>query len=215
VTRRPSPPRSTPEAPVSARRSLRQAFDEIEFGPSHTLNLREGLPTAAQAVTRCEAWLRERQMARAGEVLVITGAGRGSVDGVPVIREAVRKLLTALSRRGVVRAVREHSPGSYAVRLAPITALFDGGRRKRDPQRAPAADPPALEALERETLQLLRHLAARSLERLGATGLAEAYVADEMTRQFAALGASVPEGPERERRLREAIRHAVTALDEA
>ena len=115
---------------MSGRRSLRQAFDEIEFGPSHTINLREGLPTAAQAVARCEAWLRERQMARAGEVLVITGAGRGSVDGVPVIREAVRKLLTALSRRGVVHAVREHSPGSYAVRLAPITALFDGGRRR-------------------------------------------------------------------------------------
>jgi hypothetical protein len=200
---------------VPNHRSLRQAFDEIQFGASNTLNLREGLPTAVQAVARCEAWLRERQMARAGEVLVITGAGRGSPGGVPVVREAVRKLLTALSRRGVVRAVREHSPGAYAVQLAPITALFDGGRRKREPRPTRPADPPGLEGLEPETLQMLRHLAARSLERLGATGLAEAYVADEMTRQFAALGASVPEGAERERRLREVIRRAVAALDEA
>ena len=40
---------------------LQQAFDELHFGPSKTLNLRDLLPTADQATTRAESWLRERQ----------------------------------------------------------------------------------------------------------------------------------------------------------
>jgi DNA-nicking Smr family endonuclease len=54
---------------------LRQAFDELAYGSERTLNLRAHLPTRAQAVQRCEAWLRERQASGAREVLVVTGRG--------------------------------------------------------------------------------------------------------------------------------------------
>ena len=40
------------------------------------------------------------------------------------------------------------------------------------------------------------------------------FVTDEMVRQFTALAPSVPEGPERERRLREAIQRAIEEYDE-
>ncbi|HMG01065.1 MAG TPA: hypothetical protein VK560_07455, partial [Gemmatimonadaceae bacterium] len=52
--------------------SVLNALDEATFGLKNILNLRESLPTAADARFRVEAWLRERQVSRAGEVLVIT-----------------------------------------------------------------------------------------------------------------------------------------------
>ena len=67
---------------------LRQAFDEVRFGHSRTLNLREARPTPAVATVRLEAWLRQRQVDRAKEVLVITGRGIHSEGGVSVVREA-------------------------------------------------------------------------------------------------------------------------------
>lgn len=190
---------------------LDQAFDEIQFGPSRTLNLRESLPTAEEAVRRTEQWLRERQVARAGEVLVITGSGRGSVGGVPVVRDAVQRLFTTLRRRGVITAAREHTSGSFVVRLAPVTALFEGGQRKREPRMPRETDPVMLQGLEPETRRLLRALAERTLEQLGASHLEGRFVKDEMVRQFNALAAGIPEGPEREARLREA---ALVALEE-
>lgn len=203
-----------PDDRGKARRLL-QAFDEVQFGASRTLNLRDDLPTADQAVARTEAWLRERQMARAGEVLVITGAGRHSPGGHSVVRAAVAKLLTMLKRRGVVASVREHTAGSFAVRLAPVSALFDAGRRKREPAQQPRPrDPHALDGLEPETRRLLRRLAEQTLERLGTHGLSGRFVTDEMVRQFATLGASVPEGPDREGRLRAAIGLALAELEE-
>ena len=48
---------------------LKQALDEARFGSDRTLNLRASLPTAQEAVRRAEAWLRERQVAGATEVL--------------------------------------------------------------------------------------------------------------------------------------------------
>src|SRR5438132_1318588 len=41
-------------------RPVLKAFDEAEFGVKNILNLRESLPTAADARYRAEAWLRER-----------------------------------------------------------------------------------------------------------------------------------------------------------
>ena len=196
------------------RRNLHRAFDELHFGPSRTLNLREQLPTRDEAVRRAEAWLRERQMARAGEVLVITGRGKGSEGGVGIVREAVLKLLTSLKRRGVLTAVREHTPGSFVVRLAPVTALFEGGQRKREARMPRQEDPRVLEGLDRETRQQLRRLAERALDALGVHGVGARFVTDEMVRQFTALAPSVPEGPDRERRLREAIRRAIEEFDE-
>ena len=37
-----------------------KAFDEAEFGAKNSLNLRDSLPTAADATFRAESWLREQ-----------------------------------------------------------------------------------------------------------------------------------------------------------
>ena len=91
--------------------ALHRAFDEARFGPARTLDLRASMPSAADAVRRTEPWLRERQMARAGDVLVITGRGKGSPGGVAVVREAIRKLLGTLKRKGVVAVSRRAHGG--------------------------------------------------------------------------------------------------------
>src|ERR1700680_395522 len=119
--------------------SVWKAFDEAEFGTKNILNLRESLPTAADARHRAEAWLRERQVARSSEVLVITGRGNQSPGGISPVRAAVVALLPALRRRGVVSEWREHTPGSFVVKLGSISALLDAPRRKCD--RALVATP--------------------------------------------------------------------------
>ncbi len=72
------------------RAGVLSALDEARFGMQRTLNLRESLPTVADAVARAEAWLRERQVTITGEVLIVTGRGKGSPGGVSVVREAIR-----------------------------------------------------------------------------------------------------------------------------
>lgn len=203
---RPPPPRAA---------MLGNAFDEVRFGPSRTLNLREQLPTVAQAVAQAEAWLRERQVSRAGEVLVITGRGNGSEGGVSPVREGVRRLLTQLKRRGVITSVHEHTAGSFVVRLAPLAALLDAGRRKRESEPRPTRDPAALVGIERETRQLLRQLAERSLEMLGGHRLDGRFVSDEMARQFTALISTIPDGADREARLRALVRATLDDLEDA
>jgi len=196
-------------------RSIDLAFDEIRFGALRTLDLRTALPTGDEAVRRTEAWLRERQVSIGGEVLVITGRGNGSHGGVPVVREVVRKLLTALSRKGVVGGVAEHTPGSYVVRLAPVRALFEAGKRSRNnpPPIAPR-DAAELLGLTEVTRFDLRRLAVRALESLGAP-TAEAYVRDEMLRQFSVLAAAMPTGgPDGESQLRKVIAAAMDAYDD-
>ena len=188
---------------------LKQAFDEARFGPQRTLNLRESLPTADQATKRAESWLRQAQVARAGEVLIVTGRGRGSEGGVSVVREAIQALLHVLRRRGVVREFREHTAGSFVVTLAQIAELWEAPRRKRDRGKAePPDDPPSLRGLDETTLVLLRHLAERALEGLGVKDTTE-FIEGEMARQFSAIAASI--GPERDddASLRDAIRAAL------
>jgi hypothetical protein len=191
--------------------ALHQAFDEVRFGPGRTLNLRESLPTVQSAVTRADAWLRQAQVDRAGEVLVITGRGNQSAGGVSVVREAILKLLHVLKRRGVVAEHAEHTPGSFVVTLAPIRALWESPRRKRGRGvNTPSATPPSLEALDGEARSMLRELAARSLVELGIKDGAN-FLEGEMLRQFSAIAATIGSVPDRERRLRDAIR---AALDE-
>ncbi|HEY7877221.1 MAG TPA: hypothetical protein VIC55_03305 [Gemmatimonadaceae bacterium] len=191
------------------RGSLEQAFDEIRFGREHTLNLRERLPTVADAVARTEAWLRQQQIEKATEVLVITGRGNQSPDGVSPVREAVVRLFSSLKRRGVIASQAEHTPGSFVVELAPVRALWDSPKRKRDHSK-PLASPPSLDLLAADTRALLRRLAEYSLDTLGVADR-DAFLEGEMLRQFGALAAGVPEGPDREQRLCAAIR---VALDE-
>jgi len=194
--------------------SVLRAFDEAEFGSKNTLNLRESLPSAADARYRTEAWLRERQISRVAEVLVITGRGNQSPNGVSVVREAILSLLPSLRRRGVVSEWKEHSPGSFVVKLGSISSLLEAPRRRRDrTPSAPPANPESLKDLDRSTLELLRRLAIRSLESLGIRK-PDKFVEAEMLSKFHSLAAGINPGVEGETRLREAIKAALDQLDE-
>lgn len=194
-------------------RGLEQAFDELRFGAARTLNLRESLPTAAEAARRAESWLREQHMQRAGEVLVITGRGNSSPGGRSVVREATQRVLHELRRKGVVARFTEHTPGSFAVALAPVSALFEAARRRREKEPLPApATPPTLRSLEPETREALRALAECSLHALGVVDRTP-FIQGEMLKLFGTLASSIGEGPERERRLRAAIAAAMEEYD--
>jgi len=190
-------------------KGLRQAFDEVRFGAQRTLNLRDTLPTAAAATSRTEAWLRQQQVERAGEVLIVTGRGNQSDGGIPVVREAVIRLLLVLRRRGVVSGHEEHTPGSFAVTLADVSALWESPKRNRGRGVAePAPNPPSLDNLDPEVRVMLRNLAERALEGLGVKDTA-AFLQGEMLKQFGAIAATIGNGPGREERLRSAIRLAL------
>ena len=194
--------------------SVWKAFDEAEFGPKNILNLRESLPSAADARFRTEAWLRERQVSRTSEVLLITGRGNQSPGGVSAVRATILALLPALRRRGVVEEWREHTPGSFVVKLGSISSLLEAPRRKTDRAVvAPTVDPRSLAELESSTLALLRRLAVRSLESLGVKR-PEKYVEAEMLAKFNSLAGGVAPGIEGEARLRDAISAALEQLDD-
>jgi hypothetical protein len=191
-----------------------KALDEAQFGMRNILNLRESLPSAADARHRTEAWLRERQIGRAGEVLVITGRGNQSLGGVSAVRGAIAALLPVLRRKGVVSEWREHSPGSFVVKLGSITDMLDAPRRKRDRKESQSApDPMQLAALDGTTLRLLRRLAVRSLETLGVRDL-DKFIDAEMVSKFNSLAGGIPAGIDGEVRLRDAIVSALEQLDE-
>jgi hypothetical protein len=194
--------------------SVFKAFDEAEFGTKNILNLRESLPTAADARHRAEAWLRERQVSGTSEVLLITGRGNQSPGGVSAVRGAIVALLPALRRRGVVTEWREHTPGSFVVKLGSISSLLEAPRRKRDRALVAApSDPRSLAQLDSSTLSLLRRLAIRSLESLGVQH-PDKFVEAEMLSKFNSLAAGVAPGVEGEGRLRDAISTALEQLDE-
>jgi len=198
---------------------LRQAFDEARFGSGRTLNLRDTLPTPAEAVARTEAWLRQQQVqltSREGEaeVLIITGRGNNSIGGVSVVRSAVEGLIHRLKQRGVVARHGEHTPGSFVVVLAPVSALWNSpSRAPASPEQTSHPDPPSLEALDGETRMLLRQLAERSLELLGVRGDRDRFIDAEMVRQFTALAATLAAVHQREDRLKEAVRRALEQYD--
>ena len=201
------------------RRPLQHALDEIRFGRTGTLNLRASLPTAAEAVKRTESWLRMKQAEGAREVLVITGRGNQSVGAVPVVREAVRRLLAFLSTRGVTLEHSEHTPGSFVVRLAPLSAAV-ARRTSNTPETIVAPlDPPTLDGLADATREQLRLLASGTLEALGVRDASAAMVRDEMIRQCTQLAAGLPEivvtAEQREAQLQRAIARAIERLDDA
>lgn len=188
---------------------LQRAFDEVRFGPSRTLNLRAQQPTATQAVTQAEAWLRTLQVQGATEVLIITGRGNQSLDGYSPVREAIVRLLPSLRRRNVISGFQEHTPGSFVITCAPVRALFEAPSRRRErAPRAARAAPVELAALDEETQQQLRELARTALAQLGLRSPTHAQVQDEMNRQFAALSAALPVDGDREALLQQAIQRA-------
>lgn len=197
-------------------RALRHSLDEARFGSARTLNLRLTLPTGDEAVARAERWLRERQAAGAAEVLIITGRGAHSLGGVPVVREAVRKLLARLRRAGVVRDVLDHTPGSFVVTLAPLSALRNAPTRRRDRARGatpPRTTPAALAALHPDTIALLRRVAECALEELGARDPAP-FLEREMVTQLSHVVAGIPDGGDRELRLRTALAALLAEYEE-
>jgi hypothetical protein len=188
---------------------LRQAFDEARFGDRRTLNLRESRPTPQEAIVRAEAWLRQQQIDRAEEVLVITGRGNQSDGGVSVVREAIVRLLHVLKRRGVLAGHEEHTPGSFVVMLAPVSALWESPKRNGGRGVAPPPKtPPSLDDLDDDSRLMLRNLAERALEGLGVKDTHE-FLQGEMLRQFGAIAATVGNQPGREVRLRAALRAAL------
>lgn len=197
-------------------KGLWQAFDEAAFGQDHTLNLRESLPSAADARARAESWLRMRQVMESGEVLVITGRGNQSANGISVVREAVLALMPSLRRRGVVKSWREHTPGSIVITLATVGTLLRAPKRSRErdsggsQQRHPM--PPSLAALEPETQALLRRLAVHTIESLGVSH-GESFVEAEMEEIFAKLSVTLLVSADREGTLRRAIISAIEDLE--
>lgn len=202
------PPRRT-----TGLSGLRQAFDEVRFGAARTLNLRATLPTGYEAAGRLERWLRQHQVQQSSEVLVITGRGNNSDAGIAVVREASIRVLHEMRRKGVIASFVEHTAGSFVVTLAPMKAMLDApGRRREQTPVAPPAAPPTLAALSPDTRELLRALAERSLDTLGVRDRAP-FMEGEMLRLFGSLAATVPAGPDRERRLVAAIRSAMSEYD--
>lgn len=192
---------------------LQQAFDEVRFGASRTLNLRISLPTGSEAAQRVENWLRQHQVLKSGEVLIITGRGNNSEGGVSVVREASIRVFHELRRKGVITDFTEHTAGSFVVSLAPMSAMLDAAKRRREQTPLPPpASPPTLATLDEETRQLLRALAERSLDALGMRERGP-FLESEMLRLFGSLAATVKNGEDRERGLREAIAAAMSDYD--
>jgi Smr domain-containing protein len=199
------------------RRPLQHALDELRFGRSGTLNLRASLPTAAEAVKRTESWLRMKQAEGAREVLIVTGRGNHSFARIGVVREAVQRLLGYLSTRGIVEHHSEHSPGSFAVRLLPMTATVKGRETQSGSMAVPIVSPPTLDGLAPATRDQLRVLASGTLQALGMRDPSSQFVHDEMERQCVQLAATLPPAAtadEREASFRLAIARAIERLDD-
>ena len=181
------PPRSS----VSVH-PIERAFDELRFGASRTLNLRDGLPTVAEAETRVEAWLRLKQAEGGGDVLVITGRGLGSLDGVGKVREAVLRRCTRLKRLNVVVSLREHGPGAVVVTVASLRALVSAPRLRTGQKVPPSVtDPEELAALPDDLRALLREIATLTIQRLGVRDPNTEMILGEMRSQFASLASGV------------------------
>ena len=184
-------------------------MDDAAFGAERTLNLREMLPSAAEARARTEVWLRSRQVTRTEEVLVITGRGNQSPGGVGVLRQEILEMLPSLRRRGIVESWREHSPGSLVVKLAPLSALIGAGKRKRDSAERPMAfTPEVLAGLKPDTSRALRELAIQNLATLGIVA-SDQFVTQEMGRTFSTLMLALLDSPDREAALHTAIMNAI------
>ena len=200
------------ERRVNGFPGLQQAFDEVRFGASRTLNLRTSLPTARQAADRIDNWLRQHQALKSGEVLVITGRGNNSEGGVSVVREAAIRVFHELHRKGVLREFTEHTAGSFVVVLAPMSASGNAAKAREPAPSPPPASPPTLASLGGETRRELRVLAERSLDALGVHERG-AFLEDEMLRLFGIVAQQIRPDEDRETGLRRAIVIAMNEYD--
>ena len=205
----------SPKDDADNRHALPRAFDELRFGRERTLNLRPLKPTAAAAAQHVEQWLRLMQVQGATEVLVITGRGNQSVDNYSPVREAIVRLLPSLRRRNIIQRYIEHTAGSFVVEPAPMSALFDAPRRRRErPTAAQNSTPLSLAALDAETICQLRDLAMMTLAGLGVHSPTPAVLDDEMQHQFASLTAGIPQDSDHEAVLQQAIQRAAEEFEQ-
>jgi hypothetical protein len=104
---------------------------------------------------------------------------------------------------------QEHTPGSFVVSLAPVSALWESPKRNAGRGNVvEPAPPPSLNDLDAETRVLLRNLAERALEGIGIKDTAT-FLEGEMLKQFGAIAATVGDGPAREARFKAAVRAAL------
>lgn len=193
--------------------ALYRAFDEAQFGDARTLNVRDGLPTGAEAAARADAWLRLKQVEGVREVLIITGRGLHSVSTLPVIKSHVAKRLAALRRAGVVASVTEHTPGSFVVRLSPVSSMLAAPERSSRSRRSPVAAPPSMARLTPETQRIVRDLAERTLASLGIRNSTSSMISGEMERQATLLTQSMPRDADRESWIRRAALRVLNDLE--
>ncbi len=107
----------------------------------------------------------------------------------------------------MISGYAEHTPGSFTVTFAPVRALFETPKRRRE-RVLPTPLPPSLKALDEETARLLRDLASMSLAVLGIQSPTVLQLEDEMQRQFSALSAALPDDGDREALLQQALLRA-------
>lgn len=204
---------------VRSRRSLRlhaTSWDESRFGPARRLDIRPATDTIQATCRHAERWLRERQAARAGDVLVTVGKGHGgsgpASDAVQdAVQDAVEAMLRTLRRAGVVERVRVVQQSTFAVSLAPLRALFNAPARSRG-RWTPVAGQVDVEpgVLSVEARTNLRRIAELSLVEVGVEATPN-LIETEMRRILSRLSAAVPDDePERGERFRfllSAVRH--------
>jgi len=196
--------------------ALYRAFDEAQFGDGRTLNVRDGLPTGAEAAARTDAWLRLKQVEGVREVLVITGRGTHSVSALPVIKTHVARRIAALRRAGVVASVTEHTPGSFVVRLSPMSSMLAAAERsspRSHETRAADALPRSMASLTPATQRMLRDLAERTLDSLGIRNTTSSMITDEMERQTTLLTRSMPRDADRDGWIRRAALRVLNDLE--
>lgn len=170
------------------------SFERARFGPLRTLNVRASRLTRQESAARVEAWLRSKQVELTGDVIVITGRGAGSIDGIPVIKDATQLVLNRLRRLGVIESYGEDTPGSFVVSLAPLRSLLEAPARRRNPTTTEVRRTPSIHGLKPATRDRLRYLASRAIDALGVKDPSESVVEGEMARQFSMIVRTAPTG---------------------
>lgn len=194
---------------------LPASLERARFGPLRTLNVRASMLTGDESAARVEAWLRSKQVELTGDVLVITGRGAGSQGGIPVVKDATRRVLNRLKRLSVILSYGEDTPGSFVITLAPLRALLEAPARRRTPVPTPSRRKPNILGLKPETRDRLRYLAGRALDALGVKGASESQLDDEMERQFSMIARTAPAGADADKWVDSAISRALLEYAES
>lgn len=185
------------------------SLERARFGPLRTLNVRASMLSGEESARRVELWLRSKQVELAGEVLIITGRGAGSIGGVGVVKEATQRVLARLRRAGVIQSFGEDTPGSFVVQLASLRSLLEAPKRREKTHPVRAQKTASILGLKSETRDKLRYLAGRAIDALGVQKPSESQIQSEMERQFSMLVRTAPSGADSERWLDAAISRAL------